>query len=675
MYYWEIWWGIAALIWIFTILHSFVISKLRYKRKRILTPNKLCIAGTFLSAAVLFCPIYVEEFAGYEPLAKWAKSILISIQHSIRLFAFDGDYMDFVENVENIDFGFATFYTVAGAVLYAVAPLLTFGILLSFFKNFTAYTKYWSPFRTKTHIFSELNKRSLAFAKSIDELENKIEGKHGSRYRFFRRAMIVFTDVIEKDDECTVELLEAAREMGAILFTKDLESIKYRLKWTGRKLRFYLISEDEEEKFRHANSIMQDYDFKEVKLCVFSDNVRSELLLASKNVSSMQVTRINPHQTLIYHNLDVHGVQLFRNARKTKEADKVISAIIVGFGRYGFEMAKALCWFCQIQGYKFKLNIFDSDKNAEKRFRADCPGLFKDNPGEEKLDITVHCKTDIKTNDFIKKVKSITDATYIFVSLGTDEINLSTSVKLRSVCAATEYEGDGHKPVIETVIYDQNITALMSQKWEDGHICSETGLQNFYKNYYDIHMIGDLNSFYAIDTLINSDLVNAGCEVNKRWASENNNAKKNNAQQGTNSYSMPLKPDLIKAAYKIHKLWAKEVGKTPEEILEAEKEFYKYEYNYNSSIAKAMHERLRAKLNNELNEDIPGVGIPRHEIINSPELRLKVGKVEHLRWNQYMRANGYDVGDKKDHLAKTHPNLISTESLEKKAPEDLRKDA
>ena len=79
MYYWEIWWGIAALIWIFTILHSFVISKLRYKRKRILTPNKLCIAGTFLSAAVLFCPIYVEEFAGYEPLAKWAKSILISI--------------------------------------------------------------------------------------------------------------------------------------------------------------------------------------------------------------------------------------------------------------------------------------------------------------------------------------------------------------------------------------------------------------------------------------------------------------------------------------------------------------------------------------------------------------------------------------------------------------------
>ena len=108
MYYWEIWWGIAALIWILTILHSFVISKLRYKRKRILTPNKLCIAGTFLSATFLFCPVYVEVFKGYETLAKWAKSILISIQHSIRLFAFDGDYMDFVENVENIDFGLTT---------------------------------------------------------------------------------------------------------------------------------------------------------------------------------------------------------------------------------------------------------------------------------------------------------------------------------------------------------------------------------------------------------------------------------------------------------------------------------------------------------------------------------------------------------------------------------------
>ena len=67
-------------------------------------------------------------------------------------------------------------------------------------------------------------------------------------------------------------------------------------------------------------------------------------------------------------------------------------------------------------------------------------------------------------------------------------------------------------------------------------------------------MIGDLDHFYCVHTVINSELIEEGKKIHRRYG-----------------------------------------GK--------EAEFWKYEYNYRSSIAKAIHERLRAKL--KLN--IPGV--------------------------------------------------------------------
>ena len=59
--YWYMWWGISAIIFIIAILDAILLSKLRYKRKRILTPNKMLILGTFLSTTILLCPIYLKS--------------------------------------------------------------------------------------------------------------------------------------------------------------------------------------------------------------------------------------------------------------------------------------------------------------------------------------------------------------------------------------------------------------------------------------------------------------------------------------------------------------------------------------------------------------------------------------------------------------------------------------
>jgi len=595
--YWHSWWIVAVGILGLAVIDAIAVFFFRYKRKRILTPNRALILGTWASASVMFYPLYLRELEGTVSVAEYIKAGLVSIQHSIRIFAFDGDYMDIVDMVDGLEPEIQTFYTLLGAILYLVAPILTVGLILSFFKNLTSYVHYVFSFWKHTHVFSELNEKSLALAKSIDDINNKRGQGDKRRYRFWKKALIVFTDVTLKDDEENLELLEEAKEIGAILFTKDLESIKYRNRHLSiRKINFYLISDDESEKIRHAESIIKEYDMESVELRVFSDDIRSELLLASKDVQKMRAIRVNDIQSLIYHNLDTHGMRLFENARDNNSSEKMISAVIVGLGKYGLEMLKALTWFCQMPGYRIKINAFDMDQQAEEKFVAMCPELMskelngQDIPGEARYDITIHSGIDTSTPSFYEIMSQIKDATYIFVCLGDDETNLSTAVKIRTACEGIRYTGDHHKPDIETVIYDSNIRNTMGKKWiEPDNAVNPQGVLNFKKESYDIHMIGDLDHFYSVATLMDFELEN-----------------------------------IAKAAHCLYY---------------PESSFWKYEYNYRSSLARALHTKVRQLM-----------------LSDSAEL-------EHKRWNAYMRAEGYRYSgspneNTRNDLGKLHHDLI-----------------
>lgn len=627
--YWYSFWSIAVAILGLAVIDAIAVLFFRYKRKRILTPNRALILGTWASASVMFYPLYLRELEGVVSVAEYIKAGLVSIQHSIRLFAFDGDYMDIVDMANGLEPEIQTLYTLLGAILYLAAPILTVGLILSFFKNLTSYVHYVFSFWQHTHVFSELNEKSLALAKSIDDVNNKKGKGEKRKYRFWKKALIVFTDVTLKDDEKNLELLEEAKEIGAILFTKDLESIRYRNRHLSiRKMNFYLISDDEEEKIRHAESIMKEYDLESVELRVISDDIRSELLLAAKDVKKMKAIRVNDIQSLIYHTLDIHGMRLFEKARCVNSSEKAISAVVVGLGKYGLEMMKALIWFCQMPGYRIKINAFDIDEHAEEKIVTMCPELMskefngQDVSGEARYKIKIHSGIDTNSTAFLDKLSEIKDATYIFVCLGDDAVNLSTAVRIRALCERIHYAGDHHKPDVETVIYDSNIRDTMGMKWISSEDDSNSqGVMNFKEQSYNIHMIGDLDHFYCVDTLIDSKLIEEGKLVHLRWGNE--------------------------------------------------RDFWKYEYNYRSSIAKAIHERLRVKMK----LDIPG--IHKEWDKRTDEDKLAIGLVEHVRWNAYMRTEGYQYSGSQDKssrndLGKVHHNLVPVTKL---SDDDLRKDA
>lgn len=693
----------SLFVFIATIALAFISLKIRYRKNNIITnllvPINILMAGTFIAAAVLFYPVYLFELKPENADPDWLRAMLAAIQHSFRLFVFDGEYMGFVEmldglKTENIITGLQReAYVLLSTCLYVFAPVLTFTFLLSFFKNALSHIRYSFVFYKTAHIFSELNDKTLALAKSIVKKEEEGYTCFNFLKKFFMSSAIVFTDVIDKTEEKNYELIEEARELGAILFRKDLNSIKLIRFNKKRKIKVYLISEDENEKIRHATTVMTQYDYPNVELYVFSEKVQSRLILGVKDVKHMKVVRVNDIQNLIYHNLDTYGKRLFENAKKFHKGDGnfQISAVVVGFGRYGSELTRALSWFCQYPGFDLKIDIFDNDEKVESKFEVLYPDMMEVSrnnapEGEDaNYKIEFHGGIDINSLEFRDEFNKIENPTYIFVCLGNDSDNVEAALNIRTFCVQR-----GISPDIETVVYDSNSARLLSCIWEpdaepkfnrygkltdknqsanseskEATVSSDTkttlqekvksadaneneqaeavskcstdkaetkdsckvqqneenkkqptGVKNHKDQYYEIHMIGDLESFYSCDTVIDA-----------RWEKEG---------------------ELINRGY--HNITS---NSTHEQIYEADRNFWQYEYNYKSSVTKAIHERLKYKLHDtEYGVNLPFMEKPRTEWTSDE--KMEYSKLEHIRWNAYMRSEGFSYAEKRCDIAKQH---------------------
>ena len=471
------------------------------------------------------------------------ESFLASLQHTMRLFVVDGDFRLYTVDVATLEMSRA--YVLLGAVYYALAPLFTFTFLLTFFKNLKARLFYLiaRTFGRRLHVFSELNESTVALAKSL-------------RKGPFHWNTVVFTDVTDKKEEENMELIEKARGMGAILFRRDLESLNHG-KLLPLKRTFYLISEDEAEKLRHARHIIKKYDRKRTTLYLFSDSISTKAFIKSlspENVpkaekrkeKKLKIIRINDIRFLIYHELDENGLEMLKNANPV-DGKRVISAVIVGLGRYGREMLKALLWYCQLPGYELHVNAFDENPNAESRIRTFCPGGELRSDGDMRYSIQVHTvRTDTKAfEDALARVATEERMTYGFVCLGDDEMNLAVATDICRIAGRK-----GCYPTVKAIVYNSDLVKHLPKP--DGKDLKQK------KN--RPHIIGDIESFYDRKTVLNSE--------------------------------------LIELARNIHTSWNTTIGS------DAEKTFYRNDYCFFSSLSKALHRRLRQNILKLKDEEI-----------------------------------------------------------------------
>lgn len=587
------------------------LSKAAYNSSRLLDPFKYFMIGVAASAVILFIPVCAIQYQG-SVCGPW-EILMMSIHKMICLFVVNADFSFITDNLQDMVWWLRLLYTAYAAFLYVLAPVLTFGLVLSFFKNISAYIWYILRRRKEVYIFSELNEKSLLLAQNLKKNDSSRE--------------IVFTDVRNDEDTHTSELYEKARSIRAICFKRDILTVDFTSWHSKSKLCFFTINEDPSKNIRQGLALIASLKTREnTHLYIFSSELEAELLLTDafqkEGASSVgiKVRRVKEVQSLINRNLYEHGYEkIFCSAVDDGSTVKKINALVVGMGQHGTEMTKALAWFCQMDGYAVTVNSIDADPVAEDKFISLCPELMDDGhngkfdiPGEARYMIEIHSGMDVNTKRFNDLVANLPQTTYVMVCLGNDALNIATAVKLRRLFAQK-----GWHPVIQAVVYDPEKKNAL------------TGITNFRGQAYDIDFIGDMETSYSENVILKSDLEAVALERHMKWVDKTSKEKR----------------------------------------IAGENAFWQYDYNYTSSVASAIHYRAKQLCR------IPGID-KKPESRSQDEL-WALRRLEHCRWDAYMRSEGYVFsGNSKDKatrndLAKMHHCLAPFDQL---LPNEQEKD-
>lgn len=567
------------------------------RRSYVLTPFQIFLLGFFLSAFVLFIPIYFYDyFATDSGFVRGIKTILLSIHNTIRLFILDGDF-EIIKNAvdaNTVGDNLANVFTTYSAIIFVMAPVVTAGVVLSFFKNVSASVKYFCAPKADIYVMSELNDRSIALAQDI--LTNPtVLGKK----------LVIFTDVFEKEEEEKSELIEQARRLGAICFKKNITDINLKPNVKGITRKFYFVGDDEDANLRQSLVMIaccrenEVFNTSNTQFFVLSNSVESETLLNSADKGNMRVRRMSLARNLAIDTLQKRSI--FEKA-VVKGEEKLINIVIVGLGGYGQEFFKTISWCGQMKGYKLNIHLFDMIEDIESQIRGFAPEVVEYNhkkiEGEPFYDIYYHNAMDVKSQEFLEELSLIDNITTVYVTLGDDELNIETAMRIRMILAR---KGNN----------DADIMAIVYSSIKNETI-KQNGIKDVSGNDYAIDFIGSMEERYTLNFIEQNELEQEGLRIHLSWSNTVEEKKAN-------------------------------------ELL-----YEKYEYNRRSSMAQALHGQYREKL-----------GLKDSANVTEREDRV----MEHNRWNAYMRAEGYVYGSKKNHVARTHTDLVPFDSLTKSKQE------
>lgn len=592
-------WIICISICIALIILGIVYAGvLIFSKKRFKFPIAGFILLEFLGGVILFFPtnwlIFNEPF----------KSTLISIHNALQLFTIDAGFDSMIGVSDELEAaGIKELYYTVAAIYYIVAPVLTAGFIMSFLSSFHNFIRFKLSFNREVYMFSEMNQKTVNLAKSIKEKK--------------KRAVIVFCDITKQVKEDHDELYEELLDIKAICLSGDISvaNINHHSKNENKGVHFFLISEDDEKIINQYNALVQRHFLMENgKIYLFSRSAQSDLVFNSnldrkdpnnpdKPIKKkIQCRKYDSDFLIIYNYLFEKGIEIFKSAKPIDDKTKQINVLIVGFGLNGKMLTKALAWFCQMDGYRVEINVFDANPNAESEFAEQAPDLLNkafakpDLPEENQYVINIHSGVAFGTKEFDDAVEAIADkVTYAFTCLGDDERNLATAMKLREIFERKYNSGEEDKkyPHIVSVVYTG----------EKEYVGEAT---NHKAQKFDIECIGSYEHTYSYDFVIDSPLEKAAIGVHTRYG-------------------------------------ASTIG------------LFGYSYNFRSSCASAIHLKTKVKLK------IHNSNLARDKL--SKDDIEAIAAMEHRRWSAWTRGEGFVYGEKRNDLARTHWHLIEYSKL------------
>ena len=150
---------------ILAAVFSFAINSRRVVNKKKFNLFNSLFAGVFVAAFFMFMPTHLStaELSGIGYL----RATLLSVFNSIQVFTAGCEFGNVVENMVQCPEWLTVIYQAWISIIYVIAPMFTIGVVLSLFKNISAYLKYLRAYFKDVYVFSELNDKSLVLAGDI----------------------------------------------------------------------------------------------------------------------------------------------------------------------------------------------------------------------------------------------------------------------------------------------------------------------------------------------------------------------------------------------------------------------------------------------------------------------------------------------------------------------------
>ena len=585
----------------------------------------------------------------------WFEEIFNSIAHTLQSFSMDEDYTEYVLSGKKMMAAVAgagspwiTAYGVYNSVLNVTAIIaggaILFELLASIFPRVRLRMSYMAFWREK-YYFSELNEASVALAQSISNV----------KFRFFKRPIIVFTDVyIDEESENGSELLLEAKQLNAICVRDDLAHVQKNA-WGKRT--FFLIDRAEAGNLQTFVDLSNERNYKylnQAEIFLFTND--DAYIQVEQRVRDKLKGKIAELPTFIpvqsYRNLitnlltDIPLYEPLIGKEADADGNQTLTVTILGKGAIGKEMFLNTYWMGQMLNCDLKIRILSQE--TEETFWGEMDYLNPEikrstNPDDPILEYNrkgekakVYCQVeyvqcDVKSTRFISYLtdpkKNILDTDYFLVSLGSDEVNISVAETLR------KYVGKHHihtqKPgntVIAYVVYDSELAQILNQK----------KAYSFVGGKADIYMeaIGSLHTVYSAENIFMTEHAKGAENAHKAYLAVQNREARAKVHKTRMEDDYKHWANLARAMHKNYKVYS--MGYIRESI-----------FDYPNALDKHQEKTKEAYKNccDQVSEN-EKKGTQQH-------LMDQMAWLEHRRWNAFTRIKGFQ--GTKDYKLYTDP--------------------
>lgn len=544
--------------------------------------------------------------------------------------------------------GDASLWRIYTILLHLLMPATAYGVILIYFLKAFSWFRYML-FRMNREIilFSDLTDKTRSYALKIKDQKRSGVSKSAGFFSDLK-PLLIFTNTSEEEKEFFDE--DTSRNM---IFT-DQSEIQILRQLKKRDITIMEMGEHENRNVEKSVEIIRYLD-EECKKGTSEGDIRSltekpwvqkvkaffQSLFSRSRVTEEDLKTISlytvssqPEAATILDNIMGRGSDKVKPIRQTvinefkriafkllydaplyemiDEEKKTLDIMIVGFGRMGQEVLKAVSWTGCIPDIDVNVHVISlrGVENGNKLL-SQCPELGEDLGHSHGFSVPKNGKQlnekapiyyySMKTNEpeFDELVSSLSDCRYIVVSLGEDAVTLAAALQIFRVITRKQYQnGEAPNPprIHVRIRNDENLQLFSSA--DDGSVFS----------YFE--KFGSDDDIYTETRISDSEFEKMGRELHNNYLINNG--------------------------------------------LHEEKDAYEYlpESKKNSNLAAALH--IKYKMHYIKGVDLKKIGPDEtnKEEISAESRRIfdtsvpeeekhRIARWEHIRWQAYMRTEGY----------------------------------